>query len=308
MSPAPNFLNQMTTQLTMSPVRQKSNAGRPKKVEQEQVNDTPEQADVINLGFAPDPSKSYTFEVLNKSSVARPENLGSRTKIFDTNEKRYREIGYHPLAPSIFTEEWDESLLEQPQPPLYFNRNTLDVMGQDIRLMEYMMCHNLYEHSPYRVMNRPAMFTLADKEVIEAIKAEKHAKEKKALDAIAEADLSDVRPIARIIFGITETSDTAIVNAMNELVKSGRKFQNRVASELILENINNPKLNRQYNIQKAIDTGVVVVDNNKGIAIMSEGNGMITRIETKNALKELLDYSFTDAGKQWFNILRNKIN
>lgn len=298
----------MTTQLTMSPIRQKSKAGRPPKVKPEQVDETPEQEDVINLGFVPDPAKSYTFEVLNKSSVARPENLGSRTKIFDTSEKRYREIGYHPLAPSIFTEEWDESLLEQPQPPLYFNRNIIDVLGQDIRLMEYMMCHNLYEHSPYRVMNRPAMFTLADKEVIEAIKAEKHAKEKKALDTIAERDLSDVRPIARVIFGITETSDTAIVNALNELVKSGRKFNNKVASELVLENMNNPKLNRQYNIQKAIDNGVIIIDNNKGLAIMSEGKSTITRIETKNPLKELVDYSFTDEGKQFYNILRNKIN
>jgi hypothetical protein len=298
----------METQLTMSPIRQKSKPGRPpsKKVEAE-VDETPAEVSDINLGFVPDPTKSYTFEVLVKSPVARPENLGARAKVFDTGEKRYREIGYHALAPSIFTEEWDESLLEAPQPPLYFNRNTIDVPGQDIRLMEYMMCHSLYEHSPYRVMNRPAMFTLADKEVIEAIKAEKHAKEKKALDAISETDLSDIKPIARVIFGITETSDTAIVNAMNELVKSGKKFNGKVAAELVLDNINNPKLNRQYNIQKAIDNGVIKVDNNKGAAFMSEGDGIICRIETKNALKELVDYSFTDEGKKFYQILRNKI-
>jgi len=295
----------METQLTMSPIRQKSKAPRPKQ--EEAVDDTPVDADVINLGFVPDPTKTYTFEVLKKSSVARPENLGSRAKAFDTTEKRYREIGYHPLSPTIFTEEWDESFIEYPQIPLMFNRNTIDVPGQDIRLMEYMMSHPLYEHSPYRVMNRPAMFTLADKEVIEAIKAEKHAKEKQALDAIAGADLSDVRPIARVIFGITETSDTAIVNTLNELVKSGRKFNNKVASELVIDNINNPKLNRQYNIQKAIDNGVIIADYNKGIAIMSEGNGTIIRLETKNAVKELVDYTFTEEGKKFYNILRNKI-
>ncbi len=297
----------MEQQLALSPIRQKSKQSRPSKTVAEEVDETPD-AKEINLGFVIDPEKSYTFEVINKSPVARPENLGSRAKVYDTVEKRYREIGYHPLAPSVFTEDWDDSLLEQQEIPLMFNRNTIDALGQDIRLMEYLMCHNLYEHSPYRVLNRPAMFTLADKEVLETIKAKRHAIEKKALDAISTCEMDDLKPIARVIFGITETSDTAIINAMNELVKTTKPVKGATNAEKILENISNPKLQRTYNIQQAIDRGIIVVDNNKGAAFMSEGNGLIVRIETKNAIKELVDYSFTEpSGKQWYNMLRGKL-
>lgn len=291
-------------ELAKSPIRKPVREPKPVQAEAAQ-NDTP---DAVDLGFEIDPTRTYTFETLKKSPTPRNENLGSRARCFDTQEKRYREIGYFPSAPSIFVEEWHETLQEMAPPPLIFYRDIILINGEDIRAMEYMMSHPLYEHSPFRVMNRPAMFTLADKEVQEAIKAKKHAVELKALTAIADTPIADLKPIARIIFGITETSDTAIVNSMNELVKRPKIGVDKMSNaEKVIDNLSNPKLLRTYNLQTAIDTGVITVNENSMEARLTDGNIYLMRFESKKYLNELVDWSFTEKGKSSYNLIKSKI-
>jgi len=278
--------------------------GRPpkKREEEPQQNDTPEK---IDLGFEIDPTKVYIFETLKKSEIPRYENLGATTKAFDPEEKRYRDLRYVATAPSIFPEEWDESFLERPEEPLGFWRNQLTVLGEDIRKIEYIFNHPLYDQSPFRVMNRPAMYTLVDKEVQEQIKAKRHATEKRALDAIADMAIEDLRPIARVVFGITETSDLAIVNAMNEFVKKDKQGTKQSNAEKVLDNLTNKRLHREFNIQWGIDNGVLTVNRDKGEVMM--GDTLVTHLNTKNAIKELVEYSLSDAGKNWYILLRSKV-
>lgn len=288
--------------LAMSPIRQPKKTAKPEV----KIEETPDKA--IDLGFVVDPTKTYVFETIKKSENPRNENLGASAKAFDNVEKRYRDLGYYPTAPSIFKEDWDESFLELNPPPLVFWRNQIIVLGEDIRLMEYMMCHPLYEHSPFRVMNKPAFFTLADKEVQDAIKAARHATEMKALQAIADTPIIDLKPIARIIFGITETSDTAILNEMNEKVKKPKQgLEQQSNADRVLANLGNPKLLRTYNIQSAIDNGYLVADYTKQQARLSDGNVFVCNLNTKDAVKELVDWSFQTEGQSFYNLLKQKI-
>lgn len=266
------------------------------------------QAVTLDLGFIPDPTKVYIFETLKKSEQPRNENLGSTTKGFDPIEKRYREMRYFPTAPSIFAEEQHESYDDMQPPPLGFYRNQLTASGEDIRLIEYLTNHPLYEHSPFRVMNKPALFTLADKDVLEEIKAKKHAVELRALEVIKESSIDDIKPIARTIFGITETSDTAIVNTLNDLVKKPKSANDKQSNaEKFLDNVGNPKLSREYAIQSAVDLGIIAIDTNKMRVTFVEGNIHILNLSTKNPIKELVDYSFTQDGTIWYSALRKKV-
>lgn len=289
--------------LAVSPVRK---PGRPKAQSQQEEPETTET--VVDLGFKVDREKTYIFETLKKSENPRNENLGSICKIFDTAEKRYRDIRYLPTAPSIFVEEWDDSFIEMPEIPLGFYRNQLVASGEDIRLMEYLMCHQLYEHSPYRVQNKPAFFTLMDKEVQDQIKAKRHETELKALEAIKTIPFEDLKPIARIIFGVTETSQTAIMNAMNEVIKKPKQgSEKQSGAERVLDNLVNPKLIRQYNIQTGLDRGYIVADLNKMQARLTDGNVFICNLNTRNPVKELTDWSFTTEGDKWYVLLKQKI-
>lgn len=296
-------------EIELSPIRKPVRIPRAKQ-EAEQVpegieSDTPNK---IDLGFEIDRSKVYVFETIKKATAHRNENLGSRCKAYDIVEKRYRDIGYLPIAPSIFIEDWHESLVERPQEPLIFYRNEITVSGEDIRLMEYMLNHPLYEHSPFRVYNRPAMFYLADKDVMEQINAKRHATELKALQVIADTPIPDLRPIARIIFGVMEKSDTGIVNAMNDLAKKPKVGLEKTSNaERILENINSPKIIRTYNIQNAIDTGIITINQNTMEARLTSGNIFLLKLQSKKYLDELLDWSFTDEGKKAYNLIKQKI-
>lgn len=278
----------------------------PKAIVKEQESDTPVKE--LNVGFEIDPTRVYIFETIKKSDNPRSENLGSIAKAFDNVEKRYRDLRYHPTAPSIFSDEQHESFDELPLPPLVFWRNVLYAQGEDIRLMEYLLNHPLYEHSPFRIANKPAFFTLADKEVQEEIKAKKHETELKALEKIKTTDLDDIKPIARTIFGITEDSDTAIINALNELVKKPKAGSEKMSNaEKLLDNIGNPKILRTYHIQHAIDQGIIAADMNQMRVTLVDGNVFICSLRTKSPVKEITDFTFTEEGAKFYTMIRRKI-
>lgn len=294
-------------ELSKSPVRTPVRMGRPpqKAKVEESKDDTPEKLD---LGFEIDPAKIYTFETLKKSEVPRYENLGASTKAFDPVEKRYRDMRYIGTAPSIFPEEWDDSFLERPEEPLGFYRNQITCSGQDIRKMEYLLNHPLYEHSPFRVMNRPAMYTIADKEVLDQIRAKENETQLRALEAIKTTPIEDLKPIARLLFNITETTETAIRNAMFEIAKKPvQGISKQSEAERIIDNLSNKKLQREFTIQSAIDNGVIVVNRDKMEARLASGNTLICQLATKNPTKDITEYSYTDEGVKFYQVLRAKI-
>lgn len=289
-------------ELELSPVRK---PGRPSAKANSVETETP--ATEIKLGFQIDPTKVYIFETIKKSDLPRYENLGATCRAFDNVEKRYRELRYFATAESIFADEQHESFDDIQPTALGFFRNVLYCEGEDIRKMEYLMNHPLNEGSPFRVANKPAFFALADKEVQEEIKAKVHATELRALEAIKDASIDDLRPIARSIFGITDESETAIVNALNEIVKRKKQgSENLSGAEKLLDNIGNPKLLRTYKIQSAIDKGIIAADTNKMQARLVEGNIFICNLNTKNPVKELVEWSFTEEGSKFYNTVSRK--
>jgi len=279
--------------------------GRPKK---ENVPVEKKEERLVDVGFEIDPEKDYIFETIKKSPNPRHEVLASTCRIFDTEEKRYRDIIYIPTAPSIFKEDLDESWDAIPSPPLFFYRDQLIIHGQDKRGMEYVMMHSDYEFSPFKVSGRQPKFTLVDKEVQEKIKAKIHEAQFKAQEAIKKLPIEDLRPIARVVFGVTEIADTAIVNKMNEIAKSDKKGTGKLPAEQILENIGNPELVRRYNIQSGIDNGLVFIDTNTSQARFRENNVFILQLKSRDYVKELVDFSNTGEGMEFYNQLKKKMN
>lgn len=288
------------SELALEPVR-----GRPKK---ETVPVEVKEERKVDLGFTIDPEKDYIFETIKKSPNPRHEVLASTCRIFDTEEKRYRDIIYIPTAPSIFKEDLDESWDNIPSPPLFFYRDQLIIHGQDKRGMEYVMMHSDYEHSPFKVSGRQPKFTLLDKDVQEKIKAKIHEAQFKAQEAIKKMPIDDLRPIARVVFGIAETADTAIVNKMNELAKTDKKGAGKLPAEQIIENIGNPELVRRYTIQSAMDTGLIFVDVNNMQARFRENNVFILQLKGRDAVKELTEFSHSGEGMEFYNQLKRKMN
>lgn len=265
----------------------------------------------IDLGFEIDVEKTYVFETIKKSEIPRVENLGSTCRIYDISEKRYRELRYVPVAESIYKEEQHESYDNYPDAVLSFYRNQLLVKGSDRRKMEYMLNHDLYEHSPYRVSTKPAFFTLVDKEVQEKIKAKRHATEMDALSAIKDMPIDDLKPIARIIFGIMEDSNLGVINAMNDLIKIERKGSEKQSNaEKVMDNLGNPKMLRKYNIQNAMDNGIIIADTAKMQVRLVENNTFLCNIRSvqpHTILEELSSWSFTPDGEKVYNVIRKKV-
>lgn len=307
--------------LERSPIAKKSKGGRPPKNVSgniSTINVSPTSIEVVtnemeeeilDIGFDIDPSKSYVFEVIKKTEAFRLENLGSRGRVYDPNQKRYREIRYLAMAPTIFVEEQHESYDELADVPLMFNRNVLVAQGADRRLMEYLMLHELNESSPFRLSNKPPMYRLMDKEAQEAIRANRNAMEMKAIDAVKNSPIEDLQPVARVMFNIKEDSEIALRNTLYDLAKKEAKGLEKSNAEKILDNLDNPNLQRRFYIQQAIDEGIIFVNKDKGRACWADDTFICNMLTSspEAIVNELTKWSFTDDGRKWYSQLRNKI-
>jgi hypothetical protein len=296
----------MNKNLRLTPTR---NPVRLQKAEPKKAQDDTPEVKEVNLDFDIDPKKDYKFEVLQKSTTRRFQNLGNETLAYDPQEKRYVNIRYFPTAPTIFSDDQDESFDDVPAPTLGFWNNELICRGEDIRQMEFLMNHPLYEHSPFRVHNKPPMYTLADKDVKDAIQAKRIATEVKCLSLIAKSPIIDLRPVARIEFGIVDPDETAIRNELSERAKKPKQgTELKSPAEKIIDSIDDLDMQRTFHIQNAIDKGIISVNVNDMRVMWVDSKQLIWNlISKKDVVKQLSDWSFGVDGEKFYSILRQKI-
>lgn len=292
--------------LNLTPTKKPVRLQKPQSVKAQ--DDTAEVKEV-NLDFEVDPTKDYKFEVLQKSDTRRFQNLGNETLAYDPVEKRYVNLRYFPTAATIFSDDQDESFDEVSPPTLGFWNNELICRGEDIRQMEFLMNHPLYEHSPFRVYNKPPMYTLADKDVKDAIQAKRIATELKCLALIAKAPIIDLRPVARIEFGIADPDETAIRNELSERAKKPKQgTEQKSPAEKIIDSIDDLDMQRNFHVQNAIDKGVISVNINDMRVTWVETKQLIWNLlNKKEVVKQLADWSFSEPGEQFYALLRQKI-
>lgn len=259
-----------------------------------------------------DPSKNYVFELIEQSKAKRNVVVGSTNRIFDTNENRIREIKYLPVANTIYVDEMDHSFIEATPPYLGFNNNVLPVSGRDVRLIEYLMAHDDNEDNPKRLNNRPPMFRIVDKSIIERKKTEDYDLLDTAREKIKEKDADDLRPLARIIFGIIEEDDNALRNKLRDLTNHSNLSKAAEKAKLIIENITNPKHERQYMILKGFDSGILTLKPNNNCVVWTQTGTVVCDVRnTKNQDKtagELAEWTFTsEVGQRFWEVFSTKV-
>lgn len=250
-----------------------------------------------------DPNKTYVFESCVKTTAWRHETISTESKMYDTKTNRIREIRYIPVAKSIFVDEQDESLKNYPTPYLGLSRGTLSVSGADKMLVQFLLAHDAYEGNPHRLSRLPAAFRLKDKEIMEK-KEEKRLKlVDDALQLLKTADAESLRSIARVVFSILDTDDRAIMNKLKNMAISNPRA--------ILENVENPKLKRVYVIQQALDSGLIEVQPLKNNCVWNENKVQICTLDnvkdTVKSAAEIADFTYTEEGKEFFEILQQKM-
>lgn len=251
--------------------------------------------------FTVDPTKVYEFETLIKTEIARHQPISLESEVFDGESMR--TIRYVPMAQSIFKDEQGDRFNSYSLPHVEFYRNTLSVDGKDARLVEYLLAYDAYDGNKHRLSRFDPLYTLVNKELLEDKKSAQHDNEFKALEVVNNADISDLKPIARVIFNITDTSEKAIKNKLRDVAKS--------KPSQILDNITNPKLKRIYEIQKAIDEGSISLNPDKNNAVWADTGTQICELKEgsniRKAAEELATFSFIKGvGEEFLKVLRLK--
>lgn len=263
---------------------------------------------VIN-GIDVNPNKEYQFETIEKSSTRRHVSIGATCKMFDVEKEQPRTIRYVPTASTIFDDDLADSFKES-NPYVGFYGNELTVSG-DIRLVEYLLSHDDFDGNPKRIRKTPPVFTLANKEIVEAKKAEQFTKEEMALDVINKTSEEKLKPIARIVFNIMDEDFGHIKNRLKEIVREPKKKGGKSGADFILDNVDNPKLERKYIIQKGFDQGIIAINADKGSAVWGDTKSYIATIknvkDSGRQVEELTEFSLTSKGESFFELLKSKV-
>lgn len=266
---------------------------------------TPETAveDEKPLRPVVDKNKTYIFEAVIKSKNPRHEIIGNTCTIFDPVQQRTRQIRYIPIANTIFVDEMGDRYKEFALPTISMYNNKIEVPGTDARLVEYLLAHDSYDGNENRLSRRPAEFTLVNKEDAELKKEQLYNYKLKALNAINEADIKELLPLARVVFNVLATDSLTVKNEL-------RKFaETRPAA--ILNNIDNPRVLRGYLIQAAFDHGIIEINQENKCLMWKETNIFITDLSATTDLQaqmtEITDFTFTQVGTKMYDILKQKI-
>jgi hypothetical protein len=210
---------------------------------------------------------------------------------------------------TIFQEDQHESWDEEVLPPLIFSRDTIEVKGENKRLMEYMWIHPLREGSPYALQGKPATFRLRDKDVEEKILAKRHEMERQAIVAIEKTNMDDLKPIARVLFGIMEDDDLAVRNKLHTLAKTVKQPKDKQSNaEIIVDNIGNQRLLREYYVQTAFDRGILNPDYNSMQVKWTDTGATIVVLKSKKHVNEVTDHTFTHDGASFYTELKRKLS
>lgn len=285
------------------------------EVQKEVVEPKKTQAvkEIEKQGLSIDPNKKYKFELVEKSLGKRNVVMGTTSKIFDAEAGRPREIRYIPIAPSIFSDELDPSFLELSQPFLCFSDNVLSVKGTDVRLLEYMTAHDDNEDNKNRLSKRPPMFRLLDKDLLEKKKTAAYDILDAIREKIKEKDADDLRPVARVMFGIIEEKDSALKNRLRDLTNHAKVEVAAKNAKILLDNLTNPKLERQYLVLKGFEKGLIqlkpehssVVWNYTGVMVCTVRN---TKDQNKTA-GDVAEWSLTsDEGQKFWDVFSKKVS
>lgn len=258
-----------------------------------------------------DPSKIYNFELIEKSEASRNVIVGTTNKIFDTEDNRIREIKYLPIADTIYVEDMDASLAEQTSPYLGFHNNYLSVSGKDVRLIEYLMAHDDNEANPKRLNKRSPAFRLIDKELIEKTKTASHDFIDRVRETIKAKDADELRPVAQIMFNIVEKDDTALRNKLRDLtVDADINVAARKAKQ-VLDNIDNPKFDRQFLIMKGFEKGIIRLETEQNTVVWANTGVVVSTVrnirDQNKTAGELAEWSFLEEGEKFWNVFSKKV-
>lgn len=257
---------------------------------------------IKELDFGIDPNKTYIFEWLEKSNTPRHNIISSSCRIFD-KDGRMREIKYIPVADSIFVDEQGERYDGYPDAPLSFHRDQLMVSGKDVRLVEYLLSHDIYDGNKNRVSNRPAQFTLVNKADLERTTEERYAKIKKALNIIDDTDIKELYPVSRVVFNILDIDPTTVRNKLR------KKAENN--PEHILDNIESPQVKRGYVVQMALDQGIIHISEQHKSLLWFDTGVLIKEMnaikDLKAVLTEITNFTYTVDGGKFYDIVKQKI-
>lgn len=253
------------------------------------------------LEFGIDPKKIYVFQTVEKSGSPRHQMFNSKGKMFDGN--RIRAIRYIPVADTIFVDEQGDRYKDYPDEILSFHRDLMPVSGTDKRLVEFMLSNDDYDGNPHRLSPLPPVYTLVNKFNEEDAKEALFNAKLRAMNVVNDNDIKELYPIARVVFNIMDKDETTVKNKLRALSET--------QPQLILNNIDSPRVKRGYVVQSGLDRGIIEVNMEKRSLVWSSSKAYIMEIKAvKDAgaqLTEITDFTFTDEGNKMYDVLKAKV-
>lgn len=272
-------------------------------------NGTAEVAAPPKKGKKHKETTKYIFELVEKVTpnntdlAPPPYGIRNPCHTFDETSGRQRTLRLLKGINEIWMDEQESKVT-----PEFVRRNIVElkITGGFLFLdhpvqkaaIDFMLNHDDIESKEMRIGTKPTRFRLVNNEVLEKTEGEFLDKQEQAMKYAKEASDEQMLYHARHLninfmdkFGAEK--DTGII----------RNDYRRLAVNnpaLFLKDYDNPKLKIKFLIQKAMEDGLIDIHHVRGEARWGSTKSLIIRYDMrKDAVDELVNYAFTDEGKDF---------
>ena len=215
--------------------------------------------------------------------------IPSIDEVYDDSTGRNRKIQYVLGEQSIYADE--QSSFNPVLGDIIFNNGILPVQYTQVTLREYLEKSNYNKSNPDRMQGKSTIFDTVNTEQDAAKDLESLEGEYHAIDTLMSMDAQKMVGYARAMGLNIDRSMYEIKHDMMVMAKNN--------SELFMEQISNPKLERKQVIMDAEDERIIIIDKAKRKITWGFGmREMITVIPVGiNPYDHFVDFTFETDGK-----------
>ncbi len=251
--------------------------------------------------------KTSIFRLVNKNEKPSikgrnypvSHRIPSVDEVYDESTGRNRKIRYILGEQSIYE---DEQTTDNPVlGDIIFNNGSIPVQYQQVTLREFLETTNYNISNPDRMNGKKAIFELVDTEVnakkdLDTLESEFHA-----LEVLMGMDAQKMVGYARAMGVNVDRSMYEIKHDMMVMAKSN--------SELFLDSISDPKIERKQVIMDAQDERIIVINQSKRNVSWGFGTKEVICVVPVGIapIDHFIDFTFEDDGKEVFKTIKKML-
>lgn len=245
-----------------------------------------------------DENKVYTFELLPEFARSKHYGLANVSEVFDVKSGRRRKMRYVPHYDSIWLDEQPTDPIEMSDYQIRFWMGKKQVTGKDKMMILFLLNHDRIEGNLNPISSRGPVFKISDQDAFAKKQIQSTIIERDAIDKALSLQGEELTMISYVLFGRPFDTESQALQAVINFAKQ--------KPQSLLSVCDDPRTKRKFLIKKGFDSNIL----KEKFSMLKWGASDADIVQLppdREVLSFLTDWSLSDDGKDFFEILKRQL-